>query len=134
MGTTMALFDNIPETDYFHLFPDGNPDVKKVVELLEYQKKDVSVATGIPEKSIRFDKKMPADLKERVREWAIAINLVGNYFQDEHKTMLWFQVANPLLGNMSPRDMIRIGRFKKLLKFIQTALDENGRGVAGNEA
>ena len=44
MGTTMALFDNIPETDYFHLFPDGNPDVKKVVELLEYQKKDVSVA------------------------------------------------------------------------------------------
>jgi len=127
MNTATSLFDSIPKTDYFHLFPDGNPDFKKVIKLLEYQKKDVSVATGIPEQSIRFEKKMPSTLKERLIEWAIAINLVGIYFQDEHKTILWFRVSNPLLGNISPRDMIRIGRFNKLLKFIQTALDENSR-------
>jgi hypothetical protein len=68
---------------------------------------------------------MPADLKLRLIEWATAINLVATYFNDLNKTMLWFQVSNPLLGDMSPRDMIRIGRFKKLQKFIQTALSEN---------
>ena len=54
-------------------------------------------------------------------------DLVGTYFNDHDKTMLWFQVPNPLLGDMSPRDAIRVGRFKKLLKFIQTTLDENTR-------
>ena len=70
---------------------------------------------------------MPSDLRERLVEWATAINLVGSYFNDANKTMLWFQISNPQLGGMSPRDMIRVGRFKKLLKFIQTALDENTR-------
>jgi hypothetical protein len=75
--------------------------------------------------SIRYDLKMPEELMERMREWATALNLVANFFNDEHKTMLWFQLPNPLLGNMTPREMIRVGRFNKLLKFIQTALDEN---------
>ena len=70
---------------------------------------------------------MPGELKERIIEWANAINLVGSYFKDIKKTMLWFQVPNPLLGNYSPRDLIRLGRFKKLIKFIQSALDENSR-------
>jgi hypothetical protein len=70
---------------------------------------------------------MPAELRERLIEWATAINLVANFFGDGDKALLWFQTPNPLLGNMTPRDMIRVGRFKKLLKFIQTALDENIR-------
>jgi hypothetical protein len=31
------------------------------------------------------------------------------------------------LGNITPRDMIRIGRFKKLHRFILNALSENER-------
>jgi hypothetical protein len=68
---------------------------------------------------------MPEELLERMREWATALNLVANFFNDEQKTMLWFQLPNPLLGNMPPREMIRVGRFNKLFKFIQTALSEN---------
>jgi uncharacterized protein (DUF2384 family) len=77
--------------------------------------------------SVRYDKKGSKDLKQRLAEWATALNLVANFFKDEQKTILWFNTPNPLLGNMTPRDMIRIGRFKKLLNFIQTALDENKR-------
>lgn len=39
--------------------------------------------------------------------------------------MLWFKVANPQLGGMTPREMIQTGRYKKLIKFIQSALSEN---------
>jgi len=109
------------------LFHKGEPDGKKVVDFLRYKKEDVSVAANIPVASVRYDDKMPSELKERLVEWATVINLVGAYFNDHDKTMLWFQVSNPLLGGMSPRDMIRVGRFKKLLKFVQTALNENKR-------
>ena len=122
-----ALFESIPSEDHMRFFSKGEPEGKKIVDFLKYKKQDVSVATGIPQVSIRYDVKMPTELRERLIEWATAINLVADYFNDAEKTVLWFQVSNPLLGNMTPRDMIRLGRFKKLLKFIQTALDENRR-------
>lgn len=122
-----SLFRSVPEKDYFDFFQKGEPDGKKVVDFLKYKKEDVSVAASIPFSSVRYDEKMPSELRERLVEWATAINLVGSFFKDSEKTLLWFQVPNPLLGGMSPRDMIRIGRFKKLLNFIQTALEENKR-------
>lgn len=129
MGTAQAasLFESVPNKDYFHFFQKGEPDGSRIVDFLKYKKADVSVAANVPMTSVRYDEKMPAELKERLIEWATAINLVGSYFKDHQRTLLWFQVPNPLLGDMSPRDMIRVGRFKKLLKFIQTALDENRR-------
>ena len=122
-----TLFRSVPEKDYFRFFNKGSPDGKKVVDFLKYKKEDVSVAANIPFTSVRYDDKMSEDFRDRLVEWATAINLVGTFFKEHDKTMLWFQVPNPLLGGMSPRDMIRVGRCKKLLKFIQTALDENKR-------
>ena len=128
MSSQAALFNSVPATDYLHLFQDGKVDGQKVVRFLKYKKADVCVATNVPLASIRYDhNKIPAELEERLQEWAIAINLVQGFFQDSQKTMLWFSTPNPLLGSMSPRDMIRLGRFKKLLNFVQTALDENQR-------
>jgi hypothetical protein len=125
-ASAAQLFQNIPD-DFLHLFADGQPHAKKVVDLLQYQKKDVAAATKLPLSSVRYDAKMPEELRERIREWAVAINLVAQFFKDEQKTLLWFRVSNPLLGGVSPRDMIRAGRFKKLRKFIETALAENLR-------
>ena len=122
-----ALFNSVPEKDIGKFFKNGEVDGQKVVEFLRYKKEDVSVASGVPVTSVRYDAKMPIELRDRMVEWATAINLVGSHFNDMGKTMLWFQVTNPLLGDMAPRDLIRVGRFNKLLKFIQTALDENKR-------
>ena len=122
-----ALFGSIPAKDHFRLLDGAEPNGKRVAEFLNYNKEDISVASGVPVHSVRFDQKMPAELRRRLIEWAVAINLVGAFFGDRDKTKLWFQVANPLLGNIAPRDMIRIGRSEKLLKFIQTALSENKR-------
>jgi hypothetical protein len=120
-----ALFHTVPKDDPLLLFPGGNPDYQRVVRLLDFKKKDVARATEISIQSVRYDHKMPKELEERVREWAVALSLVAQYFRDEHKTVLWFKTTNPLLGNIAPRDMIRIGRFKKLYRFILNALLEN---------
>lgn len=129
LGSEHALFNTVPKNDHCHFFDGGKPNVEKVINFLDYKKQDVAAATNIPVKSIRYDHKMPSELRERSIEWATAINLVVGFFdKDMDKTTLWFSMTNPLLGDRSPRDMIRIGRFKKLLKFILTALEENKRG------
>lgn len=53
---------------------------------------------------------------------------VSKYFNfNEKKTSLWFMVCNPLLGNTSPLVMVKLGRYKKLKKFVKSALEENRR-------
>jgi hypothetical protein len=123
-----CLFRTVPNKDYLNLFPNGIVDGQKVVDILNYKKNDVAIAANVPVTSVRYEPhKMSCELKERLQEWAIALNLVEGFFNDRQKTVLWFSIPNPLLGGMSPRDMIRVGRFKKLLNFVQTALDENQR-------
>ncbi len=120
-----TLFNTVPKKDYFSFSQNKKPNYKKVVDCLEFRTQDVALAAHVPSASVRYDEKMPQELKERIEEWANLLQLVAQYFKDEQKTLLWFRMPNPLLGNVSPRDMIRIGRYKKLLKFILTALSEN---------
>lgn len=111
--------------DRFNLFQGSDVKGEKIVKLLKYKKNEVSQASGIKLNSIRYDEKMPQELEERLIEWAMAINLVAEFFKNQDKTMLWFYTPNPLLGEQTPKDMIRIGRSKKLIRFIRNALSEN---------
>lgn len=121
-----ALFETVPKKDYLSLFPPGGTDYQKVVELLDFRKKDVARASNVALHSVRYDPpRMPRELEDRIQEWAVALNLVAQFFKEEQKTVLWFKTPNPLLGDVTPRDMIRIGRFKKLRQFILNALSEN---------
>ncbi len=121
-----ALFDTVPKHDYLALFREGATDYHKVVSLLNFKKNDVARASNIPVQSVRYDPpRMPKELEERLTEWAVALNMVAQFFGDEQKTVLWFKTPNPLLGEITPRDMIRVGRFRKLRRFIQSALSEN---------
>lgn len=111
--------------DRFNLFQGSDVKGERIVKLLKYKKSEVSQASGIKPTSIRYDEKMPQELAERLIEWAMAINLVAGFFKNQDKTMLWFDTPNPHLGEQTPKDMIRIGRSKKLIKFIRNALSEN---------
>lgn len=122
------LFETVPGKDYLSLFHDDKVVPTKVVEFFRFKTKDISRAMEIPTASVRYDYRMPDALRERLSEWGVLINLVAEFFEgDIPKTAQWFIIPNPLLGNLSPRDMIRLGRYKKLLKFIQTAVSENTR-------
>lgn len=120
------IFSNIPKEDYLSLLERGEARAPKVIKFVGFKKGDMAKATGVPTNSIRYDEKMPQILKDRLREWANLLNLVAQFFEgDAIKTALWFKTPNPILGNISPRDMIRFGRYQKLLKFILNALSEN---------
>lgn len=121
------IFSNMPDTDRLGFFANGKTDYQKVIETMGFKREDISRATGHSLASIRFDDRIPQELQDRIAEWANLYSLVAEHFKDAAKAVLWFKVPNPLLGNITPRDMIRFGRYKKLLKFIQNSLDENVR-------
>lgn len=122
------IFSTVSEKDYLSVFEGEKPDYNRIVKFLNFKKEDISMATEVSLSSVRYDNKMPKEVRERFREWANLLNLVAEHFKgDSRKTTLWFTTTNPLLGNVTPRDMIRFGRYKKLFRFIFNALVENKR-------
>lgn len=49
--------------------------------------------------------------------------LVRGYFGSGSRTRLWFDAPNPLLGGLTPNDLIQTGQEKKLLRIIKDALN-----------
>jgi len=124
----MSLFETIPADHLeFGRGPSFNP--KRVPELLGLKKEDVSRLASVSVKSVRYDDAIPEQVRERLEEIANTINLVADAFDgDRDKTIAWFRARNPLLGDVSPKDMIRLGRYERLRKFIINAMLER-RGL-----
>jgi len=106
-------------------------DYRKVSEFLGFDTEELSKIGGVSKRSVRLDSRIPQDLKVRLEQIANICALVAGYFEgDIDKTALWFRTPNPLLGDISPRDMIRFGRYKRLLKFVSEAREANTTGAA----
>lgn len=121
-----AVFGTVAR-DNLSFWHDRKLDYRKVVDFLEIDKRDISRFSGVAKSSVRFDQSMPVAVRQHMEQIANICNLAFEYFQDDVKTKLWFQTPNPMLGNFSPRDMIRFGRFDKLRRFVMEAIEE-GRG------
>lgn len=121
---TENLFQSHPK-DYFNLFNGDKVDSQAVNKILKFKKVDVAKATKISKSSVRYDDRMPQDLEERIIEWALIINKVYEFFQDEDKVKLWIKTPHPLFSYITPRDLIKFGKARKLIKFIDEAMESN---------
>jgi uncharacterized protein (DUF2384 family) len=120
------LFGNVHQNDTLKFYSNHGVEYNRIAEFLDLDKNALSKIGGVSKQSVRFDNKIPRDLKDRLEQIANIINMVAGYFEaDEYKTALWFKTPNPSLGEISPRDMIRLGRYKKLLKFVIEAREAN---------
>jgi hypothetical protein len=122
MMQEFGLFSTVP-MDLMN-FGQGNAfDPKKVPDLLGFKNEDVSHIAGVSIKSVRYDQNAPQQMLDRLEEIAGTINMVAGMFDgDTNKTVAWFKARNPLLGDISPRDMIRLGRYERLRKFLINAM------------
>lgn len=90
--------------DLLGLYSDGQTNYKKVAEFLNLSKGDLAYIADVEKASVRFDANIPRPVAERLREVANIANLVVEYFNgNAHEVSLWFELANPMLGNLSPR-------------------------------
>ena len=125
MATSAALFNTVAPQDYLGFWADHTFRAREVADFLDLDKRDVAKVASVAPASVRFDEKMPRVVLERLQEIANVCDLVAHIFGgDVRKTTLWFKTRNPLLGNISPRDMIRFGRYQRLQRFIQDAIAE----------
>lgn len=118
-----ALFCTVPTHDYLQLWQAGRFQPQRVARFLGFGKEDVAQLAGIAVSSVRYDRKAPRDLIERLTDVAATCTLVAQFFVgNTTKTVLWFKARNPLLGDVSPRDMIRSGRHDELRRHVLEAL------------
>lgn len=116
-----GFLTTVPTHNYLHLLEGNTP--KKVAEFLDLTRNDISKAMKMDKERVRLDDQITKDLKQRLYEIANICELMAGYFNgDVKKTALWFNIKNPALGGISPRDMIRYGRYKKLELFVRNAL------------
>lgn len=121
------LYANIHARDLLGFGNNGSTNYQRVVDFLDLSNSDIAKISGVSIRSVRFDpKRIPAPVSERLQQIANICQLVAEHFEDPYKTALWFKTPNPLLGNVSPRDMIRFGRYSRLLKFILGARGQTG--------
>jgi uncharacterized protein (DUF2384 family) len=122
------LFDTVHRKDFLHFGQGPSFNPRAVVDFVGLKKQDVSKIAQVAPASVRYDEAIPVKVRERMEEIANVINMVADAFGgDVDKTALWFKTSNPLLGDVSPRDMIRLGRYDKLRKFIISAMMERLR-------
>ena len=124
------LFATVPAQDHLGFWANQALDAQRVAKFLSLDKRDVAHLADVSPASVRWDHKIPAEVLQYLTEIAVICALVAQFFQgDATKTQLWFQTKNPLLGNISPRDMVRYGRHEKLRRVVMDALAENGLPV-----
>lgn len=121
------LFETVANQDSLHFGFGRNFQPKRVCEWLDFRKDDVARIASVASSSVRFDEHIPQAVVERFQAIANTCNMVAEIFDgDIEKTALWFKTKNPLLGDITPRDMIRLGRYDRLRKFIVSAVLERG--------
>lgn len=118
------LFSSVPD-DYMGFGLGDSFDARKVQATLGLKMADVAHLAEVAASSVRYDENIPARVRELLEEIGQTINLVAQAFDgDVQKTVTWFKLRNPMLGDIAPRDMIRLGRYERLRKLIFTALTE----------
>ncbi|MEP7311493.1 MAG: hypothetical protein ABI859_02830 [Pseudomonadota bacterium] len=121
------LFSTVPSRDHLGFWAKQRLDAQRVAKFLSLDKREVARIADVSPASVRWDQKTPQGVLDHMTEIAVVCSLVAQFFQgDVTKTQLWFQTKNPLLGNISPRDMVRYGRNEKLRRIVMESLTENG--------
>lgn len=123
---TTALFDTVPRGDPLRFGQGGHFQPEKVRDFLQLKKGDVAKLANVSVKSVRYDANIPGPVRERFVEIATTCNMVAEVFGgDADKTATWFRTKNPMLGDISPRDMIRLRRYDRLRRFVVGAIADN---------
>jgi hypothetical protein len=120
MQPQFSLFNTVPSALPMLWNDEGRVQVEEVRKLLDLSKSDFARAAQASQKQIADTLKIPKEVEERVLVWALVLEEVARFFGgDARKTVLWFNIPNPLLGEVSPRDMILYGRARKLLQIVR---------------
>ena len=124
--TQPPIFNTVPKNDVFGFYNKGKTQYKEVANILKLNRKEISRASRIAVSSVRYENnKIPEKLKNFLTSMAWLLNTTHEYLKDEHKVMQWIESPNPICGGFSPKDMICVGQYKKLVRIVSSYLEGN---------
>ena len=115
-------------------FVDGGMDfgeepvsrAEAIAKFLGLKTTEIARLVQVPVASVVWDSTTTQRVQDHLAAIGKEIDLVAKVFDgDKAKTALWFQTPNPLLGEIAPVELIRVGKFDNLRKFIQSAVAPN---------
>ena len=116
-------FDNFPVADLLGFGAGEAFRPEQVRDFLRLESEDISRLANMSIAQVRLNTKVPVVLREKFAEIAVTCNVVAHIFGgDVDKTSLWFRVKNPSIGDVAPREMIRLCRFDRLRRHIANAV------------
>lgn len=115
-----GLFKTVAQQDYIGISKAG---IKAVIEFLNLDEYDISKTCGLSKKRTTQTSRLPRHAQETLEEIGDTINITTSFYEgDLSKTAMWFRTPNPMLNDLTPRDMVRFGMHEKLRKFIIDAV------------
>jgi predicted nucleotidyltransferase len=117
------LFQTVSRGDPLGFWADRALDAGRVAHFLGLDRNELARIGGVAATSVRFDSKIPAQLRARLEEIGNTLSLVAEHLQDDGaRTSQWLRTRNPLLGEASPLELIRTGGYERLRRHVMDAL------------
>ena len=124
MGTVSQrhIFNTAPKHDVFGLYNTKRAiNYKQVVRTFNFTKKEVSKATRTQVHSVSYENnKIPEEIKEFLSNMIWLLQTTYEHLQDKNKVIQWLDSPNPICGGYSPKEMIRLGQYKKLINIVSS--------------
>ena len=123
-GPTQQIFDTVPRRDVWGIYKHGKIQYKAVVDKLKLSRKEISQSARVAVSSVRYEEnKISKKMKQFIADLIWLLNTTYKYFEDEQKVIQWMNSPNPICGGYSPRELICLGRHKKLVKIVASYVE-----------
>ena len=66
---------------------------------------------------------IPDAVKSLLSDMVWLLNVTYSYLKDKNKVIQWLSSPNPICGGFSPKDMILMGQYKKLVKIVHSYIE-----------
>ena len=121
------IFNTVPKNDVFGFYNNkGKIQYKEVASILNFNRKEISKAARVAVSSVRYEEnKIPDKMKEFLTAMIWLIHVTYEHLKDENKVIQWINSPNPICGGFSPKDMICMGQYKKLVKIVSSYVEGN---------
>lgn len=121
--TAHQILATVHSSDPIGFWENGEFNPKKVADFMDFKRSDVANIAKIKTNTVRYDVgRVPSAIIEHMEQIANVCSLVAELLDNDiKKTILWLNTPNPAIGDVSPKQMMRFGRYEKLLKFVLQA-------------
>ena len=115
------IFNTVAKKNIFNLYNNNKIDYQAVADKMNFNRQEVAKAVRIDLSSVKYEEtKIPDEMKVFFQAMILLLNTTHQYLQDENKVIQWLDAPNTSCGGYSPKDMIRMGQYKKLVNIVSS--------------